>query len=174
MQIPDERDAELLASYGRTRWLVTLHDRRLSLSLGDPFPVPDILPAAIVTACNPASRLLPEHENLVANERLRRVLLEAGASVAPALARGSGADADLWDEPGYLVSGISLAEAVSVAASFGQNAIVWVDRRATPVLIATRTGFYGASSGDLLPTLRPPKENAGTQSHEERPANGDT
>jgi hypothetical protein len=163
----------LLAAYGRTRWLITLHERRVSLSVGDPFPVREILPAAIITACNPASRLLPEHVNRAANERLHRVLREAGASMLPALARGTGEDAGQWDEPGYLISGIPLAEAVSIAASFGQNAIVWVDLRAIPVLVATRPGFFGASAGDLLPTLRPPNENAGTQSHEARPPDGD-
>jgi hypothetical protein len=159
---PDESDAELLVSYGSTRWLVDLHDRQLPLTLGDPFPVTEVLPAAIVTACNPASRLLPDLVNQAANERLRDVLEEAGATLAPALARGAGADAGLWDEPGYLVSGLPFELLVSIASDFQQNAIVWVDRGAIPVLIATRSGFFGASLGDLLPNLRPPKENAGT------------
>jgi hypothetical protein len=154
--MPVDRDASLLSSYGRTRWLVTLPDGQLTVKLGDPLPVTDLLPAAIVTACNPASHLQPEPDNHAANQRLRRVLLATGASIVPALARGTGADAGVWDEPGFLVSGISLAEAVNIAMSFGQNAIVWLDRQAAPVLIATRPGFFGASVGDRLPTLHPP------------------
>jgi hypothetical protein len=162
VQAPDEKDAGLLASYGLTRWLISLHGRQLTLTLGDPFPITEILPAAIVTACNPASRLLPEHVNHAAHKRLRDVLEKAGATLAPALARGAGADAARWDEPGYLVSGLPFGVLVSIASDFGQNALVWVDRGAIPALIATRSGFFGASVGDFLPTLWPPKENAGT------------
>jgi len=144
-------DAALLAAYGATLWLVAHPEEGdLPLRLGQPFRWPDIIPAAILTAYNPRSQLQSEESNAAANRELGAALADAGASCLATRAHGVGDDAGQWDEPGFCASGLPLAHAIILASRFDQNAIVWVDIDAVPVLIATRDGFTGARMGQRL------------------------
>jgi hypothetical protein len=153
-------DAALLRAYADTLWLVTDPGGELPLRLGIPFAAPGFLPCAIVTAYNPGSELLDATENRAANHRLLAALRGAGGECRPAIARGTGTDAEHWTEPGFLVSGLDLAQVVEIAGRFGQNAIVWVPEDGCPALIATREGFAGAAIGSRLTLPRPAVWNA--------------
>lgn len=145
-------DAHLLAAYRATRWTVWIPGRTLTLRIDEVFPAPpELLPAGVVTAYNPASEPRAQAVNRAAHARLERALAERGASLAPTLAGGTGPEAGRWDEPGFLVSGIARDLLVAVAGRFGQNAIVWLDEDGLPRLVSTRDGFCGTPPGDLLP-----------------------
>ena len=86
--------------------------------------------AAIVTAANPESRVLLRALNIRRNARLRAALGRFLCSET--IARDPIGD---WpDERGWLVRGISPAEAASIARRFRQNAIVLLRRGAAPRL----------------------------------------
>lgn len=88
--------------------------------------------AAIITACNPASRLQTAAVNRAASARLDVRLAQAGHHRIPTTAVDP---AGQWpDEPGVLVVGISRHVARAVAREFGQNALVWVDAGGVPCL----------------------------------------
>ncbi|MCL2830059.1 MAG: DUF3293 domain-containing protein [Betaproteobacteria bacterium] len=80
---------------------------------------------AILTACNPASRLLPEEENASRQRQLGQRLSEWGYSTLPAenLA-DAGENKDWPPEPAFFVISLPLPRALELAADFGQNAFV--------------------------------------------------
>jgi hypothetical protein len=100
------------------------------LRVGEPSAALDALLAlhaadtwAFVTACNPASVLLPNDVNAERMSRLREMLTRfttyPGESCGPA---------GEWAEPSVLVVGISRDEAVQMARAFGQAAILAGER----------------------------------------------
>ncbi len=92
--------------------------------------------ACFITACNPLGELTDASANAAANVRLGFLL----RALTPHLWSATGVDpAGSWpDEPGYLAAGIALAQARELGARFGQNAIVWIERDATPKLVLLR------------------------------------
>ena len=96
---------------------------------------------AFVTACNPRSRRLDDQENAARMERLEATLLEAGYCSLP----GAGeANDNSWPpEPSLLVLGIAETEALALAATFDQHAIL-VGRRGKPA----RLVWIPAGEGD--------------------------
>lgn len=98
--------------------VVTVHVGTTVLTVGtDILPWP--APVHILTAWNPGEER-PHAQNVAANERLRRDLVERGLDHAPAI----GASPDgTWSEDGFAVSGLGHADAVALGAHYGQLAI---------------------------------------------------
>lgn len=157
---PARGERSLLEAYLATTWRVTDRDGEIRLRIGVPVPPPFRVPAAILTACNPASLLRPEAENRAADERLRGDLLASGGEIHRATALGHGSDARHWDEPGYLVRGLPLSTIVALGERYLQNAAVWIGEDAVPRLVATRAGFVGATPGQLLHHPHPEQSDA--------------
>jgi hypothetical protein len=136
---------ELRAAYLVTTWSVRTPGGTLRLAPGR--PAPRLLrPAAIVTACNPASAPAPKPENRAAARRLLQQVSELGIAFFPARAHGSAPE---WDEPGLALLGRSARDtAVRLAAAWGQNAIAAIGRDGRVVLLATRPGFCGRAVGE--------------------------
>jgi hypothetical protein len=124
-------------------------DGPLTVRPGEPAPAP-LRPSGIVTAFNPASRLLPRDANLRADAALRARLHALGLPAHRTLAHGAGDDAPAWDEPGWCVTAEVRAEVVRLGADFGQNAIVWIDAAGEVTIVCTREGFCGARVGEVM------------------------
>lgn len=75
---------------------------------------------AVLTAWNPAGKQRAPEENLWRGERLRRDLTALGLPFFEGV-NGEGE----WAEPGYIVLGLSLREAASLGARYGQAAVLW-------------------------------------------------
>lgn len=91
--------------------------------------------AALLTACNPGSRLARPNRNASANALLVRRVRDAGLDFIPTEAL----DPDgRWPvEPGLLILGIECSRALDLATAFGQNAYLWIDTDGTPTLMWT-------------------------------------
>lgn len=74
-----------------------------------------------VTACNPRSELMDAKTNEERQKVLGDVLRLSHEHVFSAVGRAKAGD---WEEPSYLVLGISIHEAAAVAIVFGQNAVL--------------------------------------------------
>lgn len=80
--------------------------------------------AALITAANPRSRLLPAAENASRHELLL-ARLPAGHRVLPTVARDPRGE---WpDEHGVLACGLAREEALGLASAFGQLALLWCE-----------------------------------------------
>jgi hypothetical protein len=93
--------------------------------------------AALLTAWNPGSQACPKERNEARQEELVRELKAAGY---PCLAGSNVPDqrsADAWVEPSVLALDVPLAAAHEIAARYGQVAFLWIDKQATPRLVAT-------------------------------------
>lgn len=89
--------------------------------------------AAIVSACNPGSRRVPDPVNESAHRALERAVAAGGWAWLPALALDPLGD---WPaEPGLLILGIERSAALRLARRFGQNALVRVEPGTAPQLI---------------------------------------
>jgi hypothetical protein len=77
---------------------------------------------AFVTACNPGSVRLSEHKNRECMKNLEGVVRSRGWLYYHG--HGAGRDGDWPPEPSLLILGASEREALELARSFGQNAIV--------------------------------------------------
>jgi hypothetical protein len=139
--------AVLLEAYAATTWRIRSAGGSRVVRIGQPSPLSH---CGILTAHNPASRLLPRAANRTANRRLLQRLQRLSASVCPAVALGLDPGDRLWREPGFAVRDVPLGELVRIGASFGQNAIVWIDASGIPRLVVTRTGFCGEREGSVL------------------------
>jgi hypothetical protein len=138
---------ELRAAYLLTTWSVRAPGGTLRLAPGR--PAPRLLrPAAIVTACNPASAPAPRPENRAAARALLREVSALGIPCLAARAHGSTRE---WDEPGLALLGpAARATALRLAAQWGQNAIAFTGTDGRVVLLATRPGFCGRAVGQEL------------------------
>lgn len=97
-------------------------------------------PAALISACNPYSQVLPERENAQRHLRLQREI-EAGAyHWWPA--RGRSIDAS-WVEPGFLVQA-PLARIDIWARDYGQHAVWLAPEAARAARLRVYTAFAGA------------------------------
>lgn len=144
-------DTELLAAYRATEWTLHTPSGRYVVRPGELVPAGSImLPAAVITAFNPRSVLRTTSQNLDSNVRLAAQLRDSDLEHHPASAHGVGADSEVWQEPGFLVSGLSLPEAVALGAAYAQNSILWIGEDRIPVLVSTRHGFAGSQAGDIL------------------------
>jgi hypothetical protein len=142
-------DAALLSAYRATAWTVEAPGGALEVRPGHAAPAP-LRPAGIVTAYNPASEPRAAEENRRADARLHARIAAAGVRAWRTLARGADDPAGAWDEPGWCFPGDVRDLAVSLAAEFGQNAIVWIAEDGAVTLVATREGFCRAAVGDVI------------------------
>jgi hypothetical protein len=104
----------------------------------------------IVTAYNPASAPRDEHVNRSANARLRARLEAEGAELRAAVAIPEQGGQGEWTEPGYLALQLPRAALVTIAAEFGQNALVWIPAGGAVELVCTRDGFAGSVRGETI------------------------
>ena len=75
----------------------------------------------VITACNPRSIVLGVEENAKRTRQLHDELAEAGYLVRSAT--GFDPANPEWNEPGWLVEGITESEAIRVARAWEQNAV---------------------------------------------------
>lgn len=88
---------------------------------------------AIITAYNPASLALSDAVNAARQSQLESDLHEAGFAVLPAR---NIPDAGAWPvEESCFVAGISAAEACTLAADYGQNAVIYGGPDGVPQLL---------------------------------------
>lgn len=122
---------QLAAPYRATRYRVYLPTATEDVRIGAPAPAVeawlqehDADTAAILTACNPGSRLLAS----AANRRQQAALLHAlHAMPHPLLPGCNVSEAHDWpDEHSLIIAGLSRGAARRLAARFGQNALVWI------------------------------------------------
>ena len=99
----------------------------------------DARKGAFITAANPYSQKLNEEENTYRN-RLLEEACEGHWKYVPALATAH--DGDSWEEESLFIFDISLKEALMLAGSFGQHAILYCELGGEVELI-----FIGAEMG---------------------------
>lgn len=135
-------DPALLAAWQASEYRVETPRGRIVLRIGEANPaLAELLAAAgaqaaaYITADNPRSRLVPAARNAAARERLRQWLDEHGWPWFPGLGidpRGSRPG-----EASFLVPGMPEAEALALAADFGQDGIVMIGADAVPRIVLT-------------------------------------
>lgn len=104
-------------------------------------PIADApMPAALISACNPYSQILPESENAQRHLRLQREIETGGHRWWPA--RGRSVDAS-WIEPGFLVQA-PLAQVDIWARDYGQHAVWLAPDAARAASLRVYTAFAGA------------------------------
>ena len=130
---------QLLAAYEGADYVV-LSRPELVLRVGEHSPRLDVLieqagatTAAFITAANPNSEPRSAKENAPAIAALDEMVKASGYPRH----RAEGRDpAGRWPaEPGLLVIGIYLANAVALAGLFGQSAIVFIEKGKAPELV---------------------------------------
>lgn len=89
--------------------------------------------AAFITACNPASELLPAEENDQRQALLLQCIEQLGLHWLPG--RGEDPAGEWPGEDSFLVLGIEKETACGLGRQFGQNAIVFCDSDAVPQLV---------------------------------------
>ncbi len=92
--------------------------------------------SAFVTACNPFSTLLDAADNAARHAKLRQLLKQRRFVILEGI--GKHPTGDWPGEPGFLILGISLEVARTLANQLKQNAIIWNSADAVPQLILLR------------------------------------
>lgn len=121
--------SDLDSAYRATRYIAETGQGDIVIRIDEPTPPLDKLLAAqgytgwaFVSACNPGSQRLPDHENTERHTQLLAAVTTLGLQCIP----GHG----IPDHPGWqpeislLILGISQDQAIRLAENFGQNAIV--------------------------------------------------
>lgn len=122
------------ATYGAACYRVYLPHGTQDVRIGQPCSVPaGMQPWAILTACNPQSRLLPDDEN--ANRQAALLALVGNGGWASYQGENL-SDSGNWPiEASVLVQGISLTDAVRLGKTFAQAALVYCEAGGLPALI---------------------------------------
>ncbi len=135
-------DASLIAAYLHTEYRVdgdhpmTLRVGIAHPSLGERFRDFHAHSAAYITACNPKSQLLDAESN---TERLATLEAELNSRGLRFL-RGKAVDpyGEWPEEDSFLVMGLSLESAKTLARHYQQNALIWCGPTWVPELILLR------------------------------------
>lgn len=121
-------DESLLKAYKQTTYAVP--SLKINIRIGEKCPLLDQLLQKLerrswcfVTAWNPQSKLLSDEENKKRNHKLREYLIQSVYIYYDGL--GVGDDGQWPPEESFLVIGINRLEALRIAESWGQNAIVF-------------------------------------------------
>ena len=130
---------ELAPAYRHTAYRIR-SDPPLAVRIDEPNPALDRLLSergaatwAFITAFNPHSQPKSDSENSAADVRLHETLTAAGYET---LAADAVSDDARWPvERGWMVLGISRERACELGREFAQNAVVWGERGAAPVLV---------------------------------------
>ncbi len=120
----------LVRAYRRARYEVFLPDRTITFGIGQEsrdiaglMHGAGVHTAALLTACNPKSRVVSDAENRQASAGLESAVVAGGwRSIAT---RASAPDGQGPAEPGLLVIGIPQHQAQALADRYEQNAFVW-------------------------------------------------
>ncbi len=120
----------LVRAYRRARYEIFLPDHAIAFMIGQASPeVAGLMrdaagnTAALLTACNPRSRVVSDAENRQANTDLHAAVASGGRRGIAT--RASAPDGQGPAEAGLLVLGIPQHRAESLADRFEQNAFVW-------------------------------------------------
>ena len=141
--MPDPDTTVLIAAYHGTAYQVLDSEGRVQAEarVGEPSTTMDALLHAhgvedgvFITAWNPGSVAQDRHANDAAHDRLEQALAGRGVQFLPHA--GVGADRG-WIEHGLFVIGLDVADALALATTFGQNAIVVVQVGAPAELLLT-------------------------------------
>ena len=143
-------DAELLEAYRHTVWTVEMPAGTLDVRLEGPAADPQLRPAGVVTAYNPASIARTPEENRAADQELMRHVRSLGVQFRRTVAQGTGPGTEQWEEPGFLLLGDVRPLVVELGLVFGQNAVVWIDSTGAASLVCTRAGFAGRLPGQKI------------------------
>lgn len=128
--VPPGVDPGLLTAYLMADYVVELPGGAAVLRIGEAVPealrrelaAEGVACFAFVTAWNPGSRVLDDHDNQARQAELVAALGEAGFRAWPGEGRGRDG---LWPpEASVLVPGLGEAEAIALGRRFGQNAVV--------------------------------------------------
>lgn len=89
--------------------------------------------AAFITAYNPQSQRLDDHDNQAAQAQLQAILIAQNLTYLT----GAGIDPKgIWPpEPSFMIFGLTLEAASSLARQFQQLAFVWIEAGQAPQLI---------------------------------------
>jgi len=91
--------------------------------------------AFCITAWNPLGQEVSREQNDAAQD----ILLATLHNEAPTFLPASGYDPNgTWAEPGFLVFGLTRAQAVALGRRFRQNALVWSEPDGVPELLLLR------------------------------------
>jgi hypothetical protein len=124
-------------------------ERRFSLDGPDPRLAGLAETVALITAWNPASREMPRAWNEAANLRLARALARSG--VPHTAARGSSLPGGepAWQEDGFALHGLALAEARDWGLRWQQRALVWLTPAAAGLLFVADGTLVSCGVRDL-------------------------
>jgi len=136
-------DPALIAAYEATHYVVVdasveliLRIGRLDAALDDLLDRHAARTAALVTAFNPESVVLPIADNKRRHDELLVALKQRGIAALPA--EGRDPKGSWLAETSYLVLSITLTEAQALGRQFAQNAIVFIERQSAPRLVLLR------------------------------------
>jgi hypothetical protein len=130
--MPDADPITLIEAYQGTVYQVRGPDNRVlaEARIGERSHATDALLNAhgtasgvFITAWNPSSVVVDRHDNEAAHDRLAQALAQRGVRFLPHT--GIGADPS-WTEHGLFALGLEVADALTLATAFQQNAIVLV------------------------------------------------
>jgi hypothetical protein len=131
--------AELLSAYAATDFFVFDEGEEWAINVGQDSPRVDRLlerfaveTATVVTAYNPRSRVLTPEENAARHRSLTAILKEQEWPFL--LGEGRDPSGQWIPEIECIVFGTSLAEGLTLARQFDQNAIVFLERGRAPRL----------------------------------------
>lgn len=140
MTLDDRERARLLPFYLATTYRAAAPAGPIDLRIGQPSPALDRLLEslgartwAFISAANPRSQALPEPENAARHGAFRALVEQRGLRFFAG--EGIPDEAGWVAEPSLLIPGLPLDQALELATSFGQNAIVWGER-GTPARLA--------------------------------------
>ena len=89
--------------------------------------------SALITGCNPGSRVCSDAHNRAATTRLETIIRAEGLPFCTTLALDPSAE---WPpERGFLIAGLDQTAAEALGRQFGQNAVVWSGGDAVPRLL---------------------------------------
>ncbi|SFP72604.1 Protein of unknown function [Nitrosomonas cryotolerans] len=134
---------DLIANYYTTHYQVGTDSDRIILRidqhsepLSQLFIATNTACAAFISAYNPFSQLRSTEDNLIAHTQLHQLLFQHPKQII----EGMGIDpSGTWPaEKSWLVLGLDLDTAQTIAQQFNQNAIVWSNINAIPKLILLR------------------------------------
>lgn len=123
---------QLVRAYREAIYIVNSEDLAISLRVGEVnqdlaslMHSKEVVTAAILTAYNPYSEVMPNGEN----ERLQSNLLDKLSQKSAHCMSAIGVDAKKeWDpEPSILALGVSLQDAELLADEYEQNAFIWIN-----------------------------------------------
>jgi len=130
---------ELIETYSKADYLIPALKIKLVVGINNP-ELNNLLTqnrvkyAALITAFNPYSQKLSKEENERRNEELKFNILKKWNCIDSI---SKDVTSNEWEEQGYLIYNINLIEALSLAGSFGQHAILYIEKDRAVELILT-------------------------------------